>query len=134
MQRLEQLDEAANFLMLISDQVTELNRTCKINSNEALVLIQGVHSMMDKEIQEGTFAVNPEFENKCEKSCHCGLYADLTQDQKIKENLNLRAKKLSQTKLIDCAIKTSQWFCESKLLESLYLNQDPVIQNAAPGL
>ena len=50
LQRIEQLDEAANFLMMVSDQVSELDTTCQINPSEALVLIRGLHAMMDKEI------------------------------------------------------------------------------------
>ena len=134
MQRIEQLDEAANFLMLISDQVIELTTTCQINANEALVLIQGVHAMIDKEAQTEYFMITQELENHCEKECHCGLYSDLASDQKLKDRLYQKAQKLPKDKLAACAIKTSEWFCKSKLLETLKSNSDASIKNPDLGL
>ena len=134
LQRIEQLDEAANFLMMVSDQVSELDTTCQINPSEALVLIRGLHAMMDKEIKEGSFAITREIENSCENECHCGIYADLAQEQKLKDRLYQKAQSFSKSKIVGCAIKTSKWFCKSKLLETLHLNQEPSMQNSASGL
>ena len=134
MQKIEQLDEAANFLMLISDQVIELTNTCQINANEALVLIQGVHAMIDKEAKTESFMITMDLEKNCEKDCHCGLYSDLASDQKLKDRLYQKAQNLPKTKLVACAIKTSEWFCKSKLIKTLQLNSDTSIKNPDLGL
>lgn len=117
--KIEQHDEAANFLMLISDQENDLKETCQISPKEALDLLQPMHAIIDKDIVNGPHILTSDLEATCMASCHCGIYSDLTYSKIMKDSLFIKAQSTPRKNLIACAQKTAKWFCSSQLLEQL---------------
>lgn len=118
--KINRLDEAANFLMLVADQEKGLSETCSLAPEVALNLLQPLHAMIDQEIK----ATNKKLITVnalavCETDCHCGIYSDLAEDPKLKNDLLLKAQSLPKKKLVTCAELTSRWFCKDVLLEEL---------------
>ncbi len=119
MEKIHRLDDAANFLMLVSDQEKGLTETCHLTPEEALNMLQPLHAKIDEETQNGKYAITASHLNLCEDSCHCGLYSDLAQDQRLKDKLFIKAQSLPKKKQIDCALITSKWICNDSLLKDL---------------
>ncbi|MDD4973444.1 MAG: hypothetical protein PHY93_03790 [Bacteriovorax sp.] len=119
MVKIDQHDDAANFLMLVADQEKDLKETCQITPTEALNLIQPLHAMIDEEVKKGPHIITTDLEASCMANCHCGIYSDLAKSRRMKEGLFKKAQTIPKKALIACAEKTAKWFCSSKLLERL---------------
>ncbi|MFA6236415.1 MAG: hypothetical protein WC635_03725 [Bacteriovorax sp.] len=119
MKEIERLDEAANFLMLVSDEQKDLNGVCHLTPAEALEMLQPLHAMIDEEIKKGTHIVTPRHLRDCEDNCHCGVYSDLARDKQLKNDLFKLAETFPKKQQISCAKKTAAWFCKDKLLNTL---------------
>jgi hypothetical protein len=119
MVKIDQHDEAANFLMLVADQEKDLKETCKITPTEALNLMQPLHAMIDEELKSGPHIITTDLEASCVSNCHCGIYSDLAKSKRMKEELFKKAQAIPKKALIACAEKTARWFCSSNLLKAL---------------
>ncbi len=117
--KLHQLDDAANFLMFVSDGEKELQNTCGLSSDEALNMLRALHAQIDQEIQSGNYTVPEGVLNSCLGSCHCGIYSDLAVDSIIKDDLYKKAQSTSKAQKINCAQRSSVWLCQSKILSDL---------------
>ena len=122
---IHQLDEAANFLMLVSDEEKGLETTCGLKAQDALNMLQPLHAMIDEESPKFIDQVNENQMMNCEKDCRCGLYADLTSNSS-KDALMKSAKETGKTKLIACANKSAKWLCNGPLLKKLQSEIEPV--------
>lgn len=122
---IHQLDEAANFLMLVSDEEKGLESTCGLKPQDALNLLQPLHAMIDEESKKFTDAVDENQMMNCEKDCRCGLYSDLTSNSS-KDDLMKAAKATSKAKLVACANKSAKWLCHGPLLKKLQSEIEPV--------
>jgi hypothetical protein len=132
--RIDQHDEAANFLMLVSDQEKDLKETCQITPDQALNLLQPLHALIDEEIKKGPHIITPDLEASCKSNCHCGIYSDLAKSKRMKEILFRNAQAIPKKVLIFCAEKTAKWFCSSKLLETLKSEVSTSNPNSPNGL
>ncbi|MBC7539188.1 MAG: hypothetical protein H7281_10230 [Bacteriovorax sp.] len=130
--KIDQHDEAANFLMLVADQEKNLKEVCQISPNEALNLIQPLHAILDEEIKKGPHIITTDLEANCELNCHCGIYSDLAKSKRMKDSLFKKAQTIPKKALIACAEKTARWFCASKLLETL--KSEATTSNSTNGL
>lgn len=129
--KINRLDEAANFLMLVADQEKGLIETCSLAPEVALNLLQPLHAMIDQEIKATPKKIiTPNALAICETNCHCGIYSDLAEDVQLKNDLFLKAQSLPKKKLVACAELTSQWFCKDALLEELKSELGPMAPNA----
>ncbi len=115
--KIHKLDEAANFLMLVSDGVVK--NTCALSPKEALELTQPLHAMIDTESKNVKTPITSKDLEACSDSCHCGLYADLASDTKLKNDFYEKASHFQKSKLIECAEVTSKWLCTDPLLKDL---------------
>jgi hypothetical protein len=113
------LDEAANFLMLVSDEQPGLSQTCNLSSQEALNLLQPLHAMIDEQIKLQLDQVDENLLMNCEKECHCGIYSDLVSNSTLKQKLLKEAQETSKKKLVECANKSAKWLCDSNLIKKL---------------
>lgn len=125
MGKIEQYDEAANFLMLVADQEEALKNICQITPNEAFNLLGPLHAMIDEEIKRGPDIITTDLEAKCSSNCHCGVYSDLAQSKIMKDSLYKKAQSIPKKNLVVCAEKTAKWFCSSKLLKTLKSEAQP---------
>lgn len=128
MMKINHLDEAANFLMVLADDEMSLSKVCQISSSEALTLIQPLHAMIDEEIKNGNFIVSDSLIDNCEFNCHCGIYSDLTENKLLKDRLLQKAQSLKKSASLGCAQKTAQWFCTSNLLKDLKTQSSSIDQ------
>lgn len=119
MATIHKLDDAANFLMLVSDETPGLTNTCNISPKAALDLLQPLHALIDKEIQVGKHPIADRHIKLCETNCHCGVYSDMAQNQYLKDDLFKKAQEFPKKKLLACAQKTALWFCKDQLLDNL---------------
>lgn len=119
MSSIERLDDAATFLMLVSDQEKGLTETCNLKPDEALNLLQPLHAMIDEELQKSKHQITHKHLTVCEDNCHCGLYSDLAENQHLKDGLFKKAENFPKKRLIQCAQKSAKWFCNDQLLNSL---------------
>lgn len=119
MDQIHRLDEAANFLMLVSDEEKGLTQTCNLKPDEALNLLQPLHAMIDVETQKTKHLITSKFLSACEDNCHCGLYSDLAGNKQLKNDLFIKAQSLPKRKLVTCAELTAKWFCNDSLLQEL---------------
>jgi hypothetical protein len=117
--KINEYDEAANFLMIVADQEKGLSETCGISSSEALSLLQPLHAMIDEEIGKGPYSLTVDQVANCEAQCHCGVYSDLEKKNSNKDTLYVKAKNIPKKSLISCAQKTANSFCSSNLLKTL---------------
>lgn len=134
MVKIDQHDEAANFLMLVADQEKDLKETCQITPGEALNLIQPLHAIIDEEIKKGPHIITTDLEASCVANCHCGIYSDLAKSKRMKEVLFRKAQSMPKKTLIACAEKAAKWFCSSKLLETLKSETSTNNSNTPNGL
>lgn len=134
MLKIDQHDEAANFLMMVADQEKGLGESCQLTSEEALNLIQPLHAMIDEDILKGPHTLTSDLEALCAINCHCGIYSDLVKSKIMKESLFKKAQSIPKKNLIACAVKTAKWFCSSKLLETLKSETGQLGPNAPNGL
>lgn len=119
------LDEAANFLMLVTDDEPGLINKCNLKAGEAMNLLQPLHAMIDEEILKNMDALDESTLEKCEENCHCGLYSDLTSNSSRKQTLLEAAQNTSKKKFVECANKSAKWLCESNLLKKLRADAEP---------
>lgn len=119
------LDEAANFLMLVTDDEPGLASKCNLKASDAMALMQPLHAMIDEEIQKNIDALDESTLIKCEENCHCGLYSDLSSNSSRKQKLLEEAQNTSKKKLVECANKSAKWLCESNLLKKLKSEVEP---------
>jgi hypothetical protein len=116
---ISRLDEAANFLMLVSDGEAGIENTCGLTSDNALAMMEPVHALIDEEMRKNTYRMTSKLESTCEVRCHCGLYSDLSISTHIKNDLLKKAQSLSKQQLVTCANETAKWFCKDTLLPEL---------------
>jgi hypothetical protein len=114
---IHKLDDAATFLMLVSDRA--IKQTCGLTPQEALNLMQPLHAMIDSESKNITTSMTAQALETCSDNCHCGLYFDLATDTKLKNDFYEKASKLPRNKLVSCAEVTSKWLCSDELLKEL---------------
>lgn len=119
MQKIEKYDDAANFLMMVSDEVKDLVETCHLKPIEALNLMQPLHALIDDELSKKGLVVSAERESKCIQTCHCGIYSDIENEKNKKERLFNKAVSMPKKAFVACAKATAKWFCASQLLETL---------------
>lgn len=119
LERVKKLDDAAHFLMLISDQRAGLIENCSLSSGEALRLLQPLHAQIDDELKNVSGKIGENLLDNCSEDCHCGLYADATQNEILKNKFYLKAKNLTKEKHLSCVIRTSKWICQDPLLKEL---------------
>jgi hypothetical protein len=117
--KLEKMDEAANYLMLLSDGDKRLTETCGLTPTDALNLMQPLHAQMDELTAKGKFLITDKELSICEANCHCGLYSDLARNKQLKNDLFKKAEAFPRKKLIACANKTKEWICHDQLLQKL---------------
>lgn len=120
------LDEAANFLMLVSDDEKSLTVKCGLSPQDALNMLQPIHALIDEEIKISTDGATENQMFKCEIDCHCGIYSDITSNQKLKDDLLEKARATHRSQLIQCANKSAKWLCDSNLLKKLKTEIEPV--------
>jgi hypothetical protein len=133
---LEQLDGAANLLMVVSDG--DKPGACGIAPSEARRLLMALHPVMDERLQAairslssrpaGKAIGNPKWDETCLKKCHCGLYASILEgvgearlnpkDRALLDKMSEKARVMSREHVAVCA-RTSPWFCKSDLLAYL---------------
>ena len=115
--KIHKLDEAANFLMLVSDG--EMKSTCGLTPSVALNLMQPLHALIDAEIESSKKLITPKHLANCAEECHCGLYSDLAQNNQLKNDLYEKAQSVSKKRLVTCAELTAKWLCNDPLLKEL---------------
>ncbi len=133
-QKMRDLNQVANILMLVADGDIQDETACKMNSSRAISLMQSVKANLDSEIKKmiktngkkNIFSkVNTD---QCLTDCDCGLYAyigDTIGFEQLTDTDKLTHRKVStiapnQSKefLQVCAQKNKQ-LCSSKLLKSI---------------
>ncbi len=119
------LDEAANFLMLVTDDEQGLQDKCNLKAGEAMSLLQPLHAMIDEEIPKHVDSLDESTLLKCAENCHCGLYSDLTSNGSRKQKLLEDAQNTSKKKFVECANKSAKWLCDSNLLKKLKSEVEP---------
>jgi hypothetical protein len=119
------LDEAANFLMLVTDDEPGLQSKCNLKAGEAMGLLQPLHAMIDEEIPKYIDSLDESTLLKCADNCHCGLYSDLMSNGSRKQKLLEEAQNTNKKKLVECANKSSKWLCDSNLLKKLKSEVEP---------
>lgn len=119
------LDEAANFLMLVTDDEPGLINKCQLKANEAMSLLQPLHAMIDEELAKNMDTLDESTLEKCDENCHCGLFSDLTTNNSRKQKLLQEAQNTSKKKLVECANKSAKWLCDSNLLKKLKAEVEP---------
>lgn len=116
---IHRLDDAANFLMTVSDGVSELEETCQLTPTQALELMQPLHALIDEEIRKKDHIVTDKELTRCESNCHCGIDSELALNEQLKNDLFKKAASFPKKRLLQCAQKTAKWFCTDKLLKTL---------------
>ena len=119
------LDEAANFLMLVSDGEVGVTNTCQLKALDALNMLQPLHALIDDEIKKDSDIVDENQLMKCETNCHCGIYSDLSTNENRKRILLEEARNITHKKLIECANQSAKWLCQSSLLKKLKSEIEP---------
>jgi hypothetical protein len=82
-------------------------------------MLLSLHALIDDESKIIGKSITIKQVPDCELNCHCGVYADATSIEKLKNNFYFKAQKLSKKDLLKCVNKTSKWICEDSLLKEL---------------
>jgi hypothetical protein len=127
---INQIDDVANILMAINDDIPEFRNTCGLKSTEAALLLNTVHALKDEEAQKIKSREIEDKEEKllssCVSECHCGLYSDLTNNEILKNKFEDNRKLISKEIQKKCNTASAKWLCHSpiylKIKESTELN------------
>lgn len=133
-QKMRDLNQVANILMLVVDDDMQDQTACKMNSSRAISLMQSAKAKLDSEIKKMIkmngkknifFKVNTD---QCLTDCDCGLYAyigDTIGFEQLTDTDKLTHRKVStiapnQSKefLQQCALKNKK-LCNSKVFNSI---------------
>jgi hypothetical protein len=144
LQKLEDLDSAANLLLAIADERIAAKKICHLDSATAANMMNPLHSRVDEQTavylrEQKKAKVDLSSDNwlkDCDKNCHCGLYASILEAVGF-EKLNAHDKKNYRTlsHLAVNSTKPAQTACAKKAaasgLDKCVLFND--LKAAAPG-